>query len=330
MGIYNTDLSQLPSGERVVFNTLEQQLQNERDLRSRARVTPLQGFHFKEAEIPADLNLDQSANLSSYELIKTLIKQCHTNADLKDIENTINILKVDSLAKIISDERDSIIGELFRNKQFLTTLRIAISSIHPLQYETQVYLNSMILQEHILKAVPELDGLIKGLAQEVNKDCIARVTAINNKTKTLHKMDPDTIIWMVVNRFSSFDISDEKNIKRLNHSILASNQDDKVFTVETLIEIYCTLFDRLGSLFYATWFDITGNDDPTCQGKILNQSYALLRILESQSQDLIFTVLKNSKDRYYRESEFGYIGMRMSFESIPREFVHIWSVLPYI
>ena len=329
MGLFNTDISQLPTGERIVYNTLEQQLQNERDLHSRVRVAPLQGFHFKEANVPADLNLNQSVNFSYYELIKSLMQSCFTNADMKEIEKIINTIGIDRLVKTISDERDSSIMDLFRNKQFLTCLRLMLSGKN-LSYESQVYLNSLILQEHVLKTIPEFDGLYKGLAQEVNKEYISLVTGINNKTKTLHKMDPDTIVWMMVNRFSSFDITDEKNIKRLNQSILASNQDAKVFTVETMIEIYCALFERLGSLFNATWFDIKGMDNPICQEKIANQIYALLNILESQAQNVIYAVLYGAKERYFRESALGAIGMRMQFESIPAEYVHIWSVLRQI
>ena len=329
MGIFNMDFSQFPAGERIVYNTLEQQLQNERDLHSRVKAAPLQGFHFKEAEIPVDLNLNQSVNLSSYDLIKTLMNKCFTNADMKEIEKLIVTFGIDSLAKTISDERDSSIMDLFRNKQFLTCLRFTISG-RSLSYETKVYLNSLILQEHVLQTIPELDGLYKGLAQEVNKECISLVTGINSKTKTLHKMDPDSVVWMVVNRFSSFDITDEKNIQRLNQSILYSNQDAKVFTVETITEIYCALFERLGSLFNATWFDITGMDNPNCQEKMMNQTYAILNILEAQAHNVIYAVLYGARDRCIRESTLGVSHMRMPLESIPKEYVHIWSILPQV
>ena len=226
--------------------------------------------------------------------------------NLKD--NYVNMLKY-----IMSNGEDAYIYmKLFMNKHFVDSVKRLLQNVD-ITEQTRKFSNKIIYDFMTLKSEyrgsmsdSEYDSvkkLLLGLSKVVNRKSIPLVCALGI---------PENIAAnLVMVRYSS--MKEESNIKRLNFVMM--NHPEELFSIEMVVKVYHTLFDRMSTLFNVTMFDVYNDTDefiinnPDAMEVYANISNALICVLE----DMSLTVMEEVLTIYYEYAKIYGQGKEVRF-----------------
>ena len=186
---------------------------------------------------------------------------------------------------------------LFSNKRFLSNL-LDIIGLLDISYHEKICLNKLAYDyyQNDIKD-PEVSNLLFQLTKEVNMRDVVVLSGILGMSgaKTLAMI-----------RNSSF--KEEKCIHRVNTYIIKCGMN---LSTQSIINIYCFLFDRFSTLFNYTMLESTPSELSLTPNELNNYnsiSLAIIAILDSMTSNDILTVVRN----------YAYMITNVSVNVVPR------------
>ena len=186
---------------------------------------------------------------------------------------------------------------LFSNKRFLSNL-LDIIGLLDISYHEKICLNKLAFDyyQNDIKD-PEVSNLLFQLTKEVNMRDVVVLSGILGMSgaKTLAMI-----------RNSSF--KEEKCIHRVNTYIIKCGMN---LSTQSIINIYCFLFDRFSTLFNYTMLESTPSELSLTPSELNNYnsiSLAIIAILDSMTSNDILTVIRN----------YAYMITNVSVNVVPR------------
>ena len=186
---------------------------------------------------------------------------------------------------------------LFSNKRFLSNL-LDIIGLLDISYHEKICLNKLAYDyyQNDIKD-PEVSNLLFQLTKEVNMRDVVVLSGILGMSgaKTLAMI-----------RNSSFKV--EKCIHRVNTYIIKCGMN---LSTQSIINIYCFLFDRFSTLFNYTMLESAPSELSLTPNELNNYnsiSLAIIAILDSMTSNDILTVVRN----------YAYMITNVSVNVVPR------------
>lgn len=212
------------------------------------------------------LNLDTLSDKELYELVKDNYKSILSDVFIKDNREYFNV---------------------FSNTRFITAMIQSLAVMDDLTYDERIYCNKLCYDYMTYNNSKDsyTKQLFLSLSRTVNKTIIPRLLNLG--------IDESTACYLALARYSS--AKEFVNVKRMNFVIQSSSPN--IMTEQTIVDIYCTLFEKITPLFEASMFDIYEKPDSEEEANedmeliYSTISLALLDILEAMPSEEIRKVL---------------------------------------
>lgn len=232
-----------------------------------------------------------------------------------------NIIKgsIDVIISDITNHYDSKYIQAFINVKFLTCFIKVMSSI-PITYERRLCCNKLAY-DYLTYKTDDPNEAIKqlflNLSKVVNKIIIIQLYAIG--------LDEKISANLALVRYSS--TNEVVNVKRLNFAI--ESMPIEIMTEQTIIYIYEKLFDRAGSIFDGTMFEVYTEEEEDLYGDEFMEIYstislAVLTILNNMpSQDIRAIISKYIKTYKFNNCP----KTRFSLRALSSEFSRVSDIV---
>lgn len=286
------------------FKTIESSLETERRLNQKVKPSLYQGMEFKPEQY-------QKVDFADSMLInvETFMNQVY-NSNSMTLDQ-VRELVLPNVPLILDNLVNNRFGydysNIFKNAKVLAAMREYFSQISDVDINLVMMVDKLVYHSlTLMGSINPDDKLIthyRGLANEVNKNIIKRILAINSRDHGKQAISPLTANYIAIARYSEFDPSEIRLVERVNNITRFGLNSNEVFTKDVMIDIYCLLFDKLSGLVNGTFLkSLEFIDIPETEIIIKTkrqQISAVVEILNSQPHDLIRQVLTEYSKRFY-------------------------------